>query len=150
MINQQQRLHEYFFDKVSTFPAIWMRGRVKENWRSGFSDDIEEIENTAEKMVIDIKTDTNNSSISEILAIVIEELGARWDREGALYFIQNKLDELTLNQNLQSIWFILQMKFTNCIIGVKRDPDEVQNPASIDKKEEDKKDTTCKLYTDRN
>ena len=65
-------------------------------------------------------------------------------------FIQHKLDELTLNQNFQSIWFILPMKFTNWIIGVKRDPDEVHSPASIGKKEEDKEDAISKtLYWEK-
>ena len=41
------------------------------------------------------------------------------------------------------------MIYTNCIICVKRDPDEVQNSASIDRKEEDKEVTTCKHYTER-
>ena len=48
--------------------------------------------------------------------MVIEELGSRWDGESVLYFIQHKLDELTLNQNKKSTWLILSIRFTNRII----------------------------------
>ena len=89
--------------KEQHFQQFGWREKLKKIGDQDLSDDIEEIENTAEKRVIDIKINTNNSSISETPTIVIEELGARWDGEGALYFIQNKLDELTLNQNSQSI-----------------------------------------------
>ena len=49
---------------------------------------------------------------------------------------------------MKSIWFILSMKITNCIIFVKRDSNEVHNPASTDKKE-DNEEATCKYYTEK-
>ena len=65
--------------------------------------------------VIDIKAETNDMTISEIVSIVIQELGIRQQVDHELSFIQSRLEIITLQQATKCAWLTFIKEFNGML-----------------------------------
>ena len=110
---------------------------------------LERDKNKEGPQVIDIKAETDDMTISEIVSIVIQELGIRQQVDHELSFIQRRLEMMTLKQATKCTWLTFIKEFNDTVIDKNDNTEAYQTQIANFKKEDNKEQGVLQFYSTR-